>query len=483
MRWRSMQRCALPILVAAVGLAGGAPASAQRSTRDLIREGVTALEESSFERAAARFGDAAAIDARLPEAQLGIGLAALGAGDRRGAILALRRAAATSHDAPEVSYALGIAHFLDRQSRRALDELRAATADRYFLEARYAAGIVAATRGDPAGAEAELREALRIDANHAATRYQLGALRARAGDLDGALVELDRALAIDPLILDARPEDPLIFARRSVRSTAAGSSFDLPLPVLRPALGWARARPATPGATIPDWYLFYQMAQSLGSAGQWRGSVEMLERALALDDRSQTGTIVADRLVDYCPHLLLAEAYQRLGNDREASLHLGIARYEGGAPADSLRALEILILKDRLRPRIILQPLPDRTTDETVTVRGLILADEPVQRVEVGGREAVLRPATSTEIGAILPPGAPAAPREPALCILFEVATYRLPALGPNHITIEPSFQNPARNDDRLDVLVVRLPPPVSTPATPPGDAGGASNRTPSGAP
>lgn len=482
MRCRSKQRCALPILVAAVGLAGVAPSFAQRSTRDLIREGVTALEDSSFERAAARFKEAAAIDARLPEAQLGIGLAALGAGDRRGAILALRRAALSSHGAPEVSYALGIAHFLDKQSRRALDELRAATADRYLLEARYAAGVVAATRGDLAGAETELREALRIDASHAATRYQLGALRARAGDLDGALAELDRALAIDPLILDARPGDPLIFARRSVRSTAAGGGFDLPLPVLRPALAWARTVPAAKGAILPDWYLFYRMAQSLGSAGAWRGSVEMLERALALDDRSQTGIIVANRLVDYCPHLLLAQAYQRLGNDREASLHLGIARSEGGAPTDSLRALEILILKDRLRPRIILQPLPDRTTDETVTVRGLILADEPVQRVVVGGREAALRPATSAEVSAILPPGAPPAPRDPGLCTLFEVATYRLTALGPNRITIEPSFSNRARNDDRLDVMVVRLRPPVPAPASPPGDASGATNRTRPGA-
>src|SRR5258708_29702931 len=134
------------------------------------------------------------------------------------------------------------------------------------------------------------------------------------------------------------------------------------------------------------------MALDLGGAGQWRGAADMLERALLYKDRSEIGAIVGDRLMDYVPHLRLAEAYQRLGNSREASLHAGIARNEGNAPPEELHALELLIMKDRLRPRIYLQPLPHRTTDEAIRIRGLIIADEPVARVDVGGSPADCTP-------------------------------------------------------------------------------------------
>ena len=456
------------LLAVPPGRAAGAPAAgppgAGRSTKDLIQAGVTALEEANFARAAARFLEAAEIDPRLPQAQLGLGLAALGERDRKGAERALRRAEEASGGMPEARYALGIARFVFNDLRAAEEDLRAAVAaDRYFIEARYAAGVVAAARGDLDGAAASLREALRIDASHAASHYQLGAVLARAGDLDAALKELGTALSIDPVILDARPEDPITFGERSVRSGAPGSGLGMPLPLLRPSIAWPRARPSAspaPADEIPGWYLYYQMALDLEGASQWRGAVDMLERALTLKDRSGTQEIVADRLVDYCPHLHLATGYHDLGNFREASLHLGIARNEGGAPPEVLRALEVLILKDRLRPRIYLRALPDRTTDETVTVRGLILSEEPVARVEVGGREAALRPATTTEASALLPPGEPAASRDTGRTTLFEVGAYRLAALGPNRITIQPIFRSPARDGDRIEILVVRLPAP-----------------------
>ncbi len=464
----------LPALVAAVVVmalaapeARAAAAAAGRSTKDLIQAGVTALEESNFARADARFREAAAIDPRMPQAQLGLGLAALGEHDRKGAERALRLALQTSDGAPETRYALGIAHFVFDDLRAAAEDLKAAaTADRYFIEAEYAAGIVAASRGDLPGAAVALREALRIDASHAASHYQLGAVLARSGDLDGALLELGRALAIDPVIVDARPEDPIVFAARSVRSTAAGGTLGLPLPVLRPSIAWPRPRLGLSAAVegIPEWFLYYEMARDLSGAGQWRGVADMLERALTFKDRSEIQAIVASRLVDYCPHLRLAEAYQHLGNFREAALHLGIARNEESAQPEALRALEVLIVKDRLRPRILLGALPDRTTEETVTVRGLILADEPAARVEVGGREAVLRPATNAEVSALLPPGDLGAPREGGSSTLFEVAAYRLPALGPNLIAIQPSFRNPARDGDRIEVLVVRLPQAKAAP-------------------
>ncbi|HKN48325.1 MAG TPA: tetratricopeptide repeat protein [Candidatus Polarisedimenticolia bacterium] len=470
-----MKARVLPLLAApAILLLASRPSAAApvaRSTRDLIQAGVAALEESNFARAGARFREAAAIDPRLPQVQIGLGLAALGERDRKTAERAFRLASELSGRAAEALYVEGVARFVFGDLRAAEDDLRAAAgADRYFIEARYAAGIVEAARGDLTGSAGILREALRIDAAHAASHYQLGAVLARGGDLDGALEELGKALSIDPSILDARPEDPFVFAERSVKSTAPGNSFGMPLPVPRPSINWPRARPGAPAAPpeVPAWFLYYQMALDLEGASEWRGAVDMLERALALKDRSEPQAIVADRLADYCPHLHLAEDYQRLGNYREASLHLGIARNEGNVPPERLKGLEALILKDRLRPRVYLQALPDRTVEQTVTVRGVVLADEPVARVEVGGREAVLRPATTADLSALLPPGEAAPPRDAGISTLFEVTSYRLGAIGPNLIPIRAAFHNPARDADRVEVMVVRQPPQASAPPSPP---------------
>ncbi len=333
MRFRSaaLGAAVLSLLAMSRTLAAGEGAPdpvSGRSTKDLVRAGVAALEEANFSRAEARFREAAGIDPSLPQARLGLGLAAIGERDRKAAERALRLAIDLSRGAAEARYALGIASFVFGDLRNAAEELKAAAGDdHYFVEARYAAGIVAATRGDLAGSAALLREALRVDASHAASHYELGAVLARSGDLDGALRELARALAIDPVILDARPEDPLIFGARSVRSTGS-TSLGLPLPTLRPSILWPRLRPGAAGqdASIPEWSLFYAMALDLSGAGQWRGVADMLERALLYKDRSESGAIVGDRLMDYFPHLRLAEAYQHLGNYREASLHAGIAR-------------------------------------------------------------------------------------------------------------------------------------------------------------
>jgi len=473
--------CAALVLCAgpARDLAAGPPAAGQRSTMELLQAGIAAIWDANYPRAAARFREALAIDPRLAPAHLGLGLAALGEHDRKGAAGALREALDLSGGSPEARYALGVMHFVFGENRAAEDDLKAAAAaDRLFVEARYALGIVAAVRGDLGAATAALREAIRLDASNALSHYQLGAILAASGDLDGGLAELGQALAADPTILDARPEDPVGFAVRAVQGTPARAAGPpIPLPVPRPSVSWPRpAGPAVstaaPGA-IPPWFLYYQMALFLADAQQWRASVDMLERALTIKDRSEVQAVVADRLVDYSPHLHLAESYHRLGNYREAFLHLGIAKNEGNVPPDALRALEVLLQKDRLRPTILLQPLPDRTSEETLTVRGVILSEEPVPRVEIGGRDAILRPATSAEVSALLPEGGSAGPRDTTQSIHFELPGYRLASLGANLIRIRPRFRNPAREGDLIEVLVVRLPRGARG-AAPPGDAGGA---------
>jgi len=484
----------------------------ERSTRELLQAGGLAIEEGNYQTARDRFREAADIDPRLAQAHFGLALAALGERDRRGAEKSLRTALESAPEQAEIRYAMGVTEFVFGEPRSAEPDLRAAAdADRRFLEARYAVGLAAAQRGDLPAAEAAFRDTLRLDGQNAAAHYMLGAILGRAGDLEGAMSELSDAVGRTPAIREARPDDALVFAARVVAPATASATLGLPLPVIRPGMAWAAeragtsrgaaaktappkggmARPApgvaVPRPEIPDWFLYYHMALQLEDAGQWGVSVDMMQKALVLKDRSEGLAVVADRLVDYSPHLHLAADYHHLGQYRDAFLHLGIAKNEGNASADALRALGVLIQKDRLRPRILLDALPDRTTDETITIRGVIMADEAVSRVEVSGREALLRPAGAADVSERLPDTEKAAAREAGMPVLFELANLRL-AEGTNVIAVRPYFRNPARDGDLLEARVVRMPPPPppapeppppAKPATPKGGARKPATRPP----
>ncbi|HET8948435.1 MAG TPA: tetratricopeptide repeat protein [Candidatus Polarisedimenticolia bacterium] len=463
-------------------LLAASPAPAEeRSTRQLLQAGALAIEEENWRAADARFREAAEIDPRLTQAHYGMALAALGGLDRRGAEKALRTALTLAPNQPELRYALGVVTYAFGDPRAAeLDLKAAADADRKLLEARYAVGLAAGQRGDLAGAEEALREALKLQPDFAPAHYQLGAVLARGGNLDDALQELSRAITRDPALREGRPDNALEFAPRAVPAATAAASLGLPIPILRPSLQAAHRKsgpaPAGAAAEIPDWFLYYQMALQMEDAGQWAGSVDMLQKGLQSKDRSESLAVVANRLVDYSPHLHLATAYHQLGNYREAFLHLGIAKNEGNASPDGLRALNVLVQKDRLRPRIALDPLPDRTSDEAITVRGLVVADDPVLRVEVSGRESQLRPVQASEVGDRFPEvDRGTAPRTTPAGVAFEVKGYRL-AEGSNLLTIRPFFRNPARDGDVLEARIVRMPPqppPAATPEPPapkPGD-------------
>ena len=453
---------AAPIPVAA------SPAPGEKSTRHLLQAGSLAIEEGSYQAADSRFREAADIDPRLTQAWFGIALAAIGRKDHRGAEKALRTAQDLAPGHPEVLYATGVVEFAWGDPRDAEPALKtAADADHRLLEARYAVGVAAAARGDLPAAESALREALKLDGLHAAARYQLGAVLARRGDLDGSVGEMSRALAREPALREGQTDDPFVFAARDVAPATASATLGLPLPVLRPSLAYARRRPgpatAAAASDIPDWFLDYEMALELEDAGQWGAAVDTMQKALALKDRSEGLAVVAGRLVDYSPHLHLATDFHHLGNFREAFLHLNIAKNEGNASPDALRALSVLVQKDRLRPRIYLDALPDRTSDEAITVRGVVVADEAVQRVEVSGREATLRAASAGEVAERLPDAEKASVRDGVQGVVFEVSNQKL-LEGTNLIAVRPFFRNPARDGDLLEASVVRVPPPPAAP-------------------
>ena len=459
---------ALAVLLPATPTHGQSSARAERSTLELVRDGVIAIEEGKFFLAQNHFAEAAEIDPHLTQAHFGLGLAALGDDDRRDTERSLTRALETSAGAAEVRYALGIAAFAFDDRRRAAEHLRAAAeTDKFFLEAHYALAIVAALDGDLEAAESGLRQAIRIDGRHAAAHFQLGAILARRGDLDGSLAEFSRSMIIAPDLSEARAENLILFTRRAIPPQPPEKTLEMPLPVLRPSLEWApwrgssrRSRDSgssTSGEEIPEWYLYYMMALHLEDAGHWQGAADMLERALVMKDRSVSLAVVADRLVDYSPHLHLARAYHRMGNFREAFLHLGIAKNEGNASPEALHALSVLVKRDRLRPRIMIGPLPDHTTENEVTIRGVVISEEKVNRVEVAGREAILRAATASDVRALMPESERHRAPQGGQQVLFEVAGFRL-SEGENTIIVRPFFRNPTRDGDVLKCRIVRLP-------------------------
>ena len=484
---RALLLTALAALLTGGAAAAPAPDTApDPTTHDLINAGAAALRHSNFPQAAQDFGQAATLDPNLAWTHFGLGLAALGRGDRREFDKAIRRADDLTHGAPEVRYVMGVQRYLARDLHVADEELRGAVrADRYFLEARYALGLIAAARGDLDGARSILKDALVIDEDYSPARFQLGAVLAATGDLDGAVEEMDRALSIDPDLEEALPNRPVQFHdRRVLPGSAHGGGFRLPLPLPGPLLIAPRPRALLAAGSgvhpVPGWFLRYRMALFLEQAGLWSRAVELLELALSSNDREELQTAVGHRLVDYLPHRHLAMDSYRLGDLRDARLHLEIARSRGDAGADDLRQLDALILQGSSGTSIVLQPIPDRATGDTVAIRGLVLTREALSWIEVGEQKALLRPASAKESAELLADG----PSDPDVrSLYFEVPAYHLPAPGANLIRIRPATAEGGSGTE-VEVLIVKTQPSPQG-ETPPGAPGGTAQvgGAPSGTP
>ena len=476
-----LPRVLVVLVAAAMLLTDGAASSPSAepprdpTTHDLINSGAEAIRKSNFPQAAEDFGRAAALDPNLAWAQFGLALAALGRQDKREFEKVIHRVDDMTHGAPEVRYVLGVHRWLAGDLHVADEELRGAIkGDRYFLEARYALALVSVRRGDLETARSILSDALLIDSAYAPARFQLGAVLAARGDLDGAVDAIGRALTVDPDLQEAAPDRPIRFAdRRVLPGSAHGGGFRLPLPLPEPLVITPRPRTLLAAGAdvhpVPDWFLRYRMALFLEQAGLWRRAVELLELALSSNEREQLQTAAGDRLVDYLPHWHLAMDSYQVDDLREARLHLEIAR-SGGAASDDVRHLETLIRQRLSRSSIVLQPLPDRITGDTVAIRGLMLAREAPSWIEVGEQKALLRPASAEESAALLPGGSTDPDIRP---LYFEVAAYRLPSPGVNLIRIRAG-SSPGDSGSEIEVRVAKdsATPQAVTPASTSSAAG-----------
>ena len=471
-----MRALGLILVMLQVALASGAGAPAgEPTTHELTHEGAVAILAGNFPRATQSFRQAAEIDPEFTRAHLGLAIAALGSGDRSGFNESLRRVDAMTHGAPEVRYVLAVQKWQSGDLRVAEDEARgAARADTGFLEARYLLGMIEAARGNLPHAAATFNEALHVDPNWAPVHLQLSAVLAAAGDLDGALAEIRLALSIDPALEPAGRERSVTFAgRRLLPGNRHGSGLGLPLPVPRPAFLAAESRPpllaVAESAAVPEWFLDYAMAGFHEDNGAWGPAAKLFERALTLNDRETIRVPVGGRLVDYLPHRHLARVCFETGDLREARLHLEIARNQAATSAGSLGLLEALLGIVASRTRLVLQPLPGHTADETVAIRGLLLTRNRPAWVDVGGQKALLRPATADDLHSF-PGESPVPSAETGMQPLyFEVPAYPLPSVGPHRIRIRPGTAETAGAE--AEVLIMRDGPPIAGDAHPtPGD-------------
>ncbi len=105
------------------------------------------------------------------------------------------------------------------------------------------------------------------------------------------------------------------------------------------------------------------------------------------------------------------------------------------------------------RPRVVLHELPLVTDAAFVTVTGVVFSHAPIDRVTVGERTALLRPAEPKDLVKLakVPPGATDAPFR----TYFEVPDAGLPDIGANDLLIR-AVGTDGRVSDLHRVTVVR---------------------------
>ena len=122
-------------------------------------------------------------------------------------------------------------------------------------------------------------------------------------------------------------------------------------------------------------------------------------------------------------------------------------------PADTLGPLETQIKVASTRTRLVLMPLPDRTADEAVAIRGLLVTRDRPSWVDVGGQRALLRPATAEDLRGFPAEAKHADGETGTQRLYFEVASYPLTALGPNSIRIRSAAPSGAAAEAEVVIL------------------------------
>ncbi len=180
----------------------------ERELHERFARGVAAEERGDWDRAAAEFARAIALDPPEPRGStarydLALAEAMRGRDDAAAQLLteALHR---------DPGFAAAAANLVAVQLRRGDLAAARAAAERFVAiapdaaRARYARGLVALRAGDLSAARADFRALAEADPAYAPAHYDLALIELRAGRDDAARAELDRALALAPGYARAR---------------------------------------------------------------------------------------------------------------------------------------------------------------------------------------------------------------------------------------------------------------------------------------
>ena len=126
-----------------------------------------------------------------------------------------------------------------------------------------------------------------------------------------------------------------------------------------------------------------------------------------------------------------------------------------GSP-DSSNTKKPLFDTSMFRPRIVLHDVPVVTDESYTTISGIVFSRSPLDRVVVGERVALIRPAEPADLVKLrkLPEGASDAPFR----VFFEVPDAGLAKLGANDLSIM-AVTNDGRKSDQHRVTVIRTAP------------------------
>jgi Tfp pilus assembly protein PilF len=245
----------------------------------------SAVERGDFQKAAALAKAYSAANPKSPEAKVILAQAALGSGDARTALTALRQALSLDPSSADALYYLAkLGAILSQQQLQQLYKVAPDSARVHQLMAEYHHA-----REDAAGEEKEYEEALKRDPRLVPALVGLGDLKRTGGDCDSAESHYRKALEINPRDYDG----------------VYGIGACLLL-----------------ADKFADSISYFQLARQIDPSSIAAGIA--LGQAQLRADQTVEGVTTLEAVVKSTPHAqqawaMLAQAYQKMGRTEEAA--------------------------------------------------------------------------------------------------------------------------------------------------------------------
>jgi tetratricopeptide (TPR) repeat protein len=282
----------------AVCVQAGAAAGQSSQADQSYQQGVQSLRQEQWKAAVSSFEEALKLDPRRADAENGLGAALGKLGDQSGSQAAFRRAIEIDPGYAEAHYNLALWLREAGDLGQALSELSTAIKLRPDYEAaQLASGLIFQQVGDPDKAVELFKAVLQQDPRSSETHNWLGVVYAQKNHLLDSIGEFQQAIDINPEYLDAYNNlaATLIRAKRfeeAGRVSRSGLTLSPHNVELRLNLSRAIRAKGSLDAALTELRLVlkdgdnaeveYEIAEILRQKGDFKGSIEASENALAL---------------------------------------------------------------------------------------------------------------------------------------------------------------------------------------------------------